>query len=121
MIERWGRGTQKIVELCVKAGHPEPEFGEQAGSVWVRFLPSGYIAPHRVAHELTDRQREILQILAFGKMALREIFSTLSHPPSLRTLRDELYHLKRIGLVDTKGYGRGATWFLAQTSKDEKK
>ena len=28
MIERWGRGTQKIVELCVKAGHPEPEFGE---------------------------------------------------------------------------------------------
>ena len=45
VIERWGRGTQKIVELCVKAGHPEPEFGEQAGAVWVRFLPSGYIAP----------------------------------------------------------------------------
>ncbi|RLB79092.1 MAG: hypothetical protein DRH15_09425 [Deltaproteobacteria bacterium] len=64
MIERWGRGTQKIVELCVKAGHPEPEFGEQAGSVWVRFLPSGYIAPHRVAHDLTERQREILQTLA---------------------------------------------------------
>ena len=38
MIERWGRGTQKIVELCVKAGHPEPEFGEQAGSVWVRSI-----------------------------------------------------------------------------------
>jgi len=120
MIERWGRGTQKIVELCVKAGHPEPEFGEQAGSVWVRFLPSGYIAPHRVAHDLTERQREILQTLASSKMALREILSALSHPPSLRTLRDELYHLKRIGLLDTKGYGRGATWFLAQTSKDEK-
>jgi len=120
MIERWGRGTQKIVELCVKAGHPEPEFGEQAGSVWVRFLPSGYIAPHRVAHDLTERQREILQTLASGKMALREIFSALSHPPSLRTLRDELYHLKRIGLLDTRGYGRGATWFLAQTTKGEK-
>jgi hypothetical protein len=48
----------------VKAGHPEPEFGEQAGSVWVRFLPSAYIAPHRVAHDLTQRQRELLQILA---------------------------------------------------------
>lgn len=120
MIERWGRGTQKIVELCVKAEHPEPEFGEQAGSVWVRFLPSGYIAPHRVAHDLTERQREILQTLASGKMALREILSALSHPPSLRTLRDELYHLKRIGLLDTKGYGRGATWFLAQTSKAER-
>ena len=37
LIEQWGRGTQKIVELCVRAGHPEPEFGEQAGSVFVRF------------------------------------------------------------------------------------
>ena len=28
LIERWGRGTEKIVELCVRAGHREPEFGE---------------------------------------------------------------------------------------------
>ncbi|TDI48237.1 MAG: hypothetical protein E2P02_01425 [Acidobacteria bacterium] len=27
LIGRWGCGTQKIVELCVRAGHPEPEFG----------------------------------------------------------------------------------------------
>src|SRR5581483_10046361 len=33
LIERWGRGTQKIVELCVSAGHPEPEFTEEAGAV----------------------------------------------------------------------------------------
>ena len=26
LIEKWGRGTQKIVQLCVAAGHPEPEF-----------------------------------------------------------------------------------------------
>lgn len=64
LVERRGRGTQKIVELCVQAGHPEPEFVEQAGAVGVRFLPSGYIAPHRVAHDLTTRQREILQTLA---------------------------------------------------------
>ncbi|MCZ2154546.1 MAG: hypothetical protein LC114_11700 [Bryobacterales bacterium] len=40
LVERWGRGTQKIVELCVQAGHPEPEFIEQAGALGVRFLPS---------------------------------------------------------------------------------
>jgi ATP-dependent DNA helicase RecG len=28
LIEQWGRGTQDIVSLCVRAGHPEPEFGE---------------------------------------------------------------------------------------------
>jgi len=113
IIERWGRGTQKIVELCVKAGHPEPEFGEQAGSVWVRFLPSGYIAPHRVAHDLTERQREILQIIAHhGPIPLRGIMDRMSNPPASATVRDDLYHLKRLELIDSKGHGRGAVWLL---------
>ncbi|ROR32577.1 ATP-binding protein [Inmirania thermothiophila] len=115
VIERWGRGTQKIVELCVKAGHPEPEFGEQAGSVWVRFLPSGYIAPHRVAHDLTERQREILHVLSKKpSMPLREIRSRLENPPSDRRLREELLHLKKLGLVSSSGHGRGSAWSLVR-------
>src|SRR5262249_43853057 len=43
LVERWGRGTQKIVELCTLAGHPEPEFLEQTAAVGVRFLASGYV------------------------------------------------------------------------------
>ena len=39
LIEQWGRGTNRIVELTVKAGHPEPEFTEIAGSVVVCFRP----------------------------------------------------------------------------------
>lgn len=115
VIERWGRGTQKIVELCIRAGHPEPEFGEQAGSVWVRFLPSGYIAPHRVAHDLTERQRELLHILS-GKpsMPLREIRASMKNPPSDRRLREELLHLKKLGLVSSSGHGRGAAWSLVR-------
>jgi ATP-dependent DNA helicase RecG len=113
LIEQWGRGTQEIVSLCVRAGHPEPEFGEQAGSVWVRFLPSGYIAPHRVAHDLTERQREILEVIGRGRrIPLREIMARLSNPPAEATVRDDLYHLKRLGLIDSTGRGRGATWLL---------
>jgi len=113
LIEQWGRGTEDIVTLCVRAGHPEPEFGEQAGSVWVRFLPSGYIAPHRVAHDLTERQREILQVIGRGRrIPLREIMSSLSNPPAEATVRDDLYHLKRLGLIVSAGRGRGATWSL---------
>ncbi|RME58006.1 MAG: transcriptional regulator [Caldilineae bacterium] len=115
IIEQWGRGTQKIVELCVRAGHPEPEFGQQAGSVWVRFLPSGYIAPHRVAHDLTQRQREILQVLSRRpSMPMREIRTELERPPSDRRLREELLHLKKLGLVSLSGHGRGATWSLVR-------
>lgn len=113
LVERWGRGTQKIVELCTRAGHPEPEFLEQERAVGVRFLPSGYTPPHRVSHDLSHRQREILQILA-GKEALplREIRNRLEAPPADRTLQDDLAHLKRLGLVGAGGYGKGARYWL---------
>ncbi len=115
VIERWGRGTQRIVELCVRAGHPEPEFGEQAGSVWVRFLPSGYIAPHRVAHDLTERQRRLLHVLSRApELPFREIRRALREEVPDRTLREDLLHLKRLGLIQTKGWGRGATWSLVR-------
>lgn len=106
-----------IVELCVKAGHPEPEFIEQAGAVGVRFLPSGYIAPHRVALNLTTRQREILQILAGGSAPLRYIVKELVDPPSEAAVRADLSRLKNVGLADNnEKRGMGALWFLGQNS-----
>jgi ATP-dependent DNA helicase RecG len=117
LIERWGRGTQKIVELCVQAGHPEPEFVEQAGAVGVRFLPSGYIAPHRVAHDLTVRQRRILQALAGRtEVSFGELRSLAGPTVAVRTFRDDLMHLKRLGMVGLRGRGRGAVWFLIGSS-----
>ena len=120
LVERWGRGTQKIVELCVKAGHPEPEFVEQAGAVGVRFIPSGYIAPLRVSHDLSTRQRAILQLLAREpSLAFRDLRAGLSNPPADRTLRDDLAHLKRLGLVASQGRGRGALWFLGEPHEQQ--
>lgn len=116
LVERWGRGTQKIVELCVEAGHPEPEFVEQTGSIGVQFLPSGYIAPHRVALELTLRQREICHNLAGGELPLRDIMARLTDPPAEATVRADLYRLKNLEVIDSRGRGRGAVWFLGQGS-----
>lgn len=116
LIEQWGRGTQKIVDWCVAAGQPEPEFEEQASAVVVRFLPSGYHPPTRVSHDLTDRQRQILQILADGrKRRLQEIYAGLAAPPAKRTLLDDLKLLRRCGLVESGGRGLGAKWWLVQT------
>ena len=113
LVERWGRGTQKIVELCVRAGHPEPEFLEVAGAVGVRFLPSGYVAPLRVGHDLTTRQRQILQVLAGAEnRPFSSIRARVTPVVPERTLRDDLLHLKRLKLIDSKGRGRGAVWFL---------
>lgn len=118
LVEEWGRGTQMIVDLCVRAGHPEPEFVAEGNAFGVRFLPSGYIAPHRVAHDLTERQREILQILSRHREApLRWIREGLAHPAADRTIQEDLAHLRRLGLVDASGRGRGARYWLRRDSE----
>jgi ATP-dependent DNA helicase RecG len=87
--------------------------------VGVRFFPNGYIAPHRIGVELTQRQREILHILAGHEPApLRLIVGELANPPSTAAVRADLAYLKRSGLVDSRGYGRGAVWFLLRRTEE---
>lgn len=113
LIERWGRGTQKIVALCVEAGHPEPEFEERNGELIVRFIPSAYIPPHRISHDLTDRQRRILHVLRDGaKHSIGEIRQSVSARLSASTLRDDMILLRNLHLVRSGGQGRGAFWQL---------
>jgi ATP-dependent DNA helicase RecG len=117
LIERWGRGTQRIVELCVQAGHPEPEFEESAGSVTVSFPVAGYTPPHRVEHDLTDRQRRILHILGDGqRRSAKELAAQMGAPIPAATLRRELTLLRDLGLIESGGLGRGAYWRLRQTT-----
>jgi ATP-dependent DNA helicase RecG len=116
LIERWGRGTQKIVSLCVDAGHPEPEFEERSGEVVVRFLPSAYIPPHRISHDLTDRQRRILHILSDGnRWKSDDLAKKLPSRPPPSSLREDLTMLRKLGLVESGGRGPGARWWLRLT------
>lgn len=113
LIEQWGRGTQRIVRLCVHAGNPEPEFEEVGGAVCVRFLPKTSLGPGRVPSDLTERQAEILAVLRRrSPVALRQIKEALSEPPATRTLQDDLERLRARGLVGSGGRGRGARWWL---------
>lgn len=115
LIERWGRGTQKIINLCVAAGHPPPQFEERAGAVVVRFIPSGYVPPHQVSHHLTERQRRILHFLGSGQqVAASAIRAAVDPSMAERTLRDDLKLLRELGLVTSRGHGRGARWWLVR-------
>jgi hypothetical protein len=114
LIEQWGRGTQKIVDWCVAAGQPEPDFEQQAGDVVVRFRPSGYHPPLTVKHDLTERQREILLILSDRrKSKVHDILAQLENPPSLRSLQLDLRMLRDLRLVQTSGRGGNARWWIA--------
>ncbi len=114
VIEKLGRGTTKMAELTEKAGLPRPEIEEvPPASVLVRFRPSRYVAPQRIRHDLTEVQKRTLDALGAERgLALRELVVRLGVEGAERALRDDLAFLKRLGLVDSAGHGRGAKWFL---------
>jgi ATP-dependent DNA helicase RecG len=114
VIEAWGRGTIKMAELVTRAGLPQPEIEEAGGCVMVRFRPSRYVPPLRVAQDVTERQRRVLAVLAEkpNGMALREICSGLDVEASERQVREDLAVLKVLGLANSEGHGRGARWKL---------
>jgi len=128
LVERWGRGTQKIVSLCVKAGHPEPEFFEQTTLFVARFLSNAHIGANRIYDNLKVRHQIILRSLAAASpqgLSFKEIKERITESLADRTLRDEFQYLKKRGIIDVVGRGRSAKWSLVleddQTNKAENK
>ena len=108
----------KIVELCRAAGQPEPEFEERTGSVVVRFLPGEYVAPTRVGHDLSDRQRQIVQLLSNGEpWMVKEVLDRLEPRPAKRTLQDDLSLLRSLRMIESSGRGAGARWSLSRRDR----
>jgi len=113
IVEQWGAGTLKIVSLTQAAGLVSPEFEERAGSLVVRFLPTGYVAPTRVAHDLSSLQRDLLEALAvLGTAPISQIRAALPTAAAERTVRENLGLLRSLGLVESSGQGRGSRWRL---------
>ena len=115
IIESWGRGTIKIAELVARAGLPPPEIEEAGGCVVVRFRPSRYLPPQRVAQNVTPRQQRVLEVLSTSAdgLALRDIRKGLGDDLPEWELKNDLAALKHLGLVKTTGYARGARWMLS--------
>ncbi len=117
LIEQWGRGTQTIVELCLKAGHPEPEFGEQAGSVFVRLwpLPRKTTAQGTEQRTAQDRpktgprsaqgqpetlEQRILVVLASEPRSAAEIAASLNQKPGAGQFKVALRQLLNQGTIE---------------------
>ena len=115
VIEAWGRGTIKMEELTVRAGLPSPEIFEAGGCVTVRFSPTRYVPPLRVAQNVTERQQRVLAVLseAAAGMALRDIHAGLGREFTERQLRKDLEALRILGLAQAQGHGRGSRWMLS--------
>lgn len=128
LIEKWGRGIQEMISKCKSAGDPLPEFivDELEFKVVFRFPKS--LKPmvvtegeeliltedgERIEIELSERQKNILKILASGtKFKLKEILAQLPDHPAERTLRDDLAYLRKHGLVESKGSTKTTIWSI---------
>lgn len=102
-----------MMELTEQAGQAAPEFVSDGGEVVVRFRPTRYVAPTRVAHDLSSLQRELMQTLEqVGPAPLGVIMGRLATATPRRTVQDNLQILRLFDLVDTSGKGSGARWML---------
>jgi ATP-dependent DNA helicase RecG len=111
LIERWGRGTNKILAEAKKAGCPEPEFEEIAGAFVVRFKPVPGAEKEVPSPDMGVRAERVLAILrGSGPLRASDILRELGEPITLRALQTELKHLREARLIVAIGRGRATTY-----------
>lgn len=123
-IEKWGRGTNIMIENCKIAGNPLPIF-EEIGNTFSVTLPlRESTKTHRTVSKeqeykliprLTDRQHSILETLKSGPLYLQQIVEMTKDKFSKRTLQRELANLNEMKLIKVTGKTKGAIWELITT------
>jgi len=118
LVEHWGSGTLRMLELCKEAKLPEPIYEEYSNGFSITFkfkapLDSGSLIIDDYKH-LTGRQKAILEVFinTDESLSFNEIASLIDSSPPRRTLQDELVRLKKLHLIDYRGRGRGAKWYF---------
>jgi len=114
LIERWGTGTTRIIELCRQQDLPEPEFQNQQGGFLVTFAKDPYTPERLRSLGLSERQIQIVTILRSARSAsLGELHR---HFPSVtaKTIQRDLQALVEKGLVNATGEKKGRRYALAR-------
>lgn len=119
LIEKWGSGTNKMIDLCKEDGIPEPEFAERTGGLVVTFKfkePIGSTGKQATIisseKSLNNRQKAILSIISELKRASTSEILIKFPDISKRTLIRELNYLKSLALIDSEGKSVSLVWII---------
>lgn len=113
-IEKAGSGTQRMIELCLEAGLPEPQFEQRSGSfiltLWRNWLTDQVLTEL----ELNDRQRRaVVYLKTNGKISNTE-YQRVANAIKKTATRD-LNDLKQKGVLEQIGSrGAGVHYILAK-------
>lgn len=116
MMEEWGSGYKRVLEVCQKEGYPIPLWEEKGTSVRVMLYPySPLKKPVSQEGPLQKRELAIIALLQKrGSLTAKEIYAELSKEISERQLRADLLALKKKNRVTTFGKGRSTHWTLLE-------
>lgn len=96
LIEKWGRGTNRVAEMCMTASIGPPEFEEITGAAVVRFRAPVSRAESR-AESLDQR---ILTALRAGQLSKSRLASKIGMPSVTGQLNRSVGALVDLGLVE---------------------
>jgi len=114
LIERWGTGTTRIIELCRQQNLPEPEFQNQQGGFLAAFAKDPYTPERLRSLDLSERQVQIIDALRrTGSASLGELHQ-LFPKVSSKTVQRDLQALVKKGLVNATGEKKGRRYALAR-------
>jgi ATP-dependent DNA helicase RecG len=113
-IERWGTGTNRIINSCLDHGLPEPLFEERSGGLVVTLRK--YRITEDILKALSERQRRIVEYLReHGRINRKECMDLLN--TSKDTAYRELTELKRKGITKRVGKGKNIYYILSVGKK----
>ena len=116
LIERWGSGTKRIVDLCKAQGLPEPEYKEEMGGFSVYFYKDIYTEESLREIGLNERQiKAVMYVKEKGKITNREYqqLNTVSN----KTAYLELSNITKKGIFAVEGRGKTVIYILKVMKK----
>ncbi len=114
LIEKWGSGTNRIMEMCKEMGLPEPEYKEEQGGFSVWFYKDLYTEENLIKLGLNERQiKAVLYVKQNGKITNGE-YQKINNC-SRNTATNDLKDLIQKGILKESGKkGAGAYYVTAQ-------
>ena len=101
LVESWGKGTVNIVQECLKAGLPSPEYKYTFGAVQVTF--------HKQETAQENTREQIIQLLQqYPKYTKNDLMRILNKGDG--TIKEHLAKLKASGILKRVGSTKNGYW-----------
>jgi len=111
LVERSGQGMNRIFETCIKESKPRPDFtNTDSDHVWLTL--HGNVTNQEFLRFFEKLGRERLETFSTSDFLLVDLVSRGQKIPD--RLKDSLFRLVEIGVIEKTGRGRGSQYVLSR-------